>query len=75
MISEENEYEMNCVSKNVKHSQNNMLVRNFKMSEEVENAGSKIFYRCNNYRNCKACKEYSPSRYDDCQGRSKTRCH
>ena len=55
MISEENEYEMNCVSKNVKHSQNNMLVRNFKMSEEVENAGSKIFYRCNNYRNCKAC--------------------
>ena len=48
MISEENENEMNCVSKNVEPSQSNMLVRNFKIFEEVENAGSEISYRCNN---------------------------
>ena len=48
MISEENENEMNCVSKNVESSQSNMLVRNFKIFEEVENAGSEISYRCNN---------------------------
>ena len=42
MINEENENEMNCVSKTVKPSQNNMFVRNFKMFEEVENAGSEI---------------------------------
>ena len=50
---------MNCVSKNVKPSQSNMLVRNFKMFEEVKNAGSEICYRCNNCRNCKACKEHA----------------
>ena len=50
---------MNCVSKNVEPSQSNMLVRNFKMFEEVENAGSEICYRCNNCRNCKACKEHA----------------
>ena len=54
MISEENE--MNYASKNVKPSQNNMLVRNLKLFEEVENAGSEIFYICNNCRNIKACK-------------------
>ena len=59
MINEENENEMNCVSKTVKPSQNNMFVRNFKMFEEVENAGSEISFRCNNCRNCKACKEHS----------------
>ena len=53
MISEENEDEMNRVSKNVKPSQNNMLVRSFKMFEEVDNAGSEISYRCNSCRNCK----------------------
>ena len=42
MISEEDENEMNRVSKSVKPSQSNMLVRNVKMFEEVENAGSKI---------------------------------
>ena len=57
MISEENE--MNYASKDVKPSQNNLLVRNFKLFEEVENTGSEIFYRCNNCRNCKACKEYT----------------
>ena len=46
MISEENGSEMNCVSKSAKPSQSNMLVRNFKMFEEVENAGSEISYRC-----------------------------
>ena len=50
---------MNCVSKNVEPSQSNMLVRNFKMFEEVENAGSEISFRCNNCRNCKACKEHA----------------
>ena len=59
MISEENENEMNCVSKNVKPSQSNMLVRNFKMFEEVENAGSEISYRCINCRNYKACKKHA----------------
>ena len=59
MISEENENEMNCVSKNVKPSQSNMLVRNFKMFEEVENAESEISYRCNNCRISKACKEHA----------------
>ena len=58
MISEENENEMNCVSKNMEPSQSNMLVRNFKMFE-VENARSETSYRCNNFRNCKACKEYA----------------
>ena len=38
MISEGNENEMNCVSKSVEPSQSSMLVRNFKMFEEVENA-------------------------------------
>ena len=42
MISEEYGNEMNRVTKNVEPSQSNMLVRNFKMFEEVENAGSKI---------------------------------
>ena len=50
---------MNCVSANVKPSQSNMLVRNFKMFEEVENAGSEISYRCNNCRNCKASEEHA----------------
>ena len=59
MIIEENENEMNCVSKNVKPSHSNMLVRNFKMFEEVGNAGSEISYRCSNCRNCKACKEHA----------------
>ena len=59
MISEGNENEMNCVSKRVEPSQSNMLGRNFKMFEEVENAGSQIFFRCNNCRNCKTCKEHS----------------
>ena len=59
MISEDNENEMNCVSKNVEPSQSNMFVRNFKMFEEVENAGSEISKRCNNCRNCKACKEHA----------------
>ena len=58
MISEEIENEINCVRKNVEPSQSNMLVRNFKMFEEVENAGSEISFRCNNCRNCKACKEH-----------------
>ena len=58
IVSEENENEMNCLSKNVEPSQSNMLVRNFKMFEEVENAGSEISFRCNNCRNCKACKEH-----------------
>ena len=43
MISEGNENEMNCVSKRVEPSQSNMSSRNFKMFEEVENAGSQIF--------------------------------
>ena len=47
------------MTKNVEPSQSNMLVRNFKMFEEVENAGSEICYRCNNCRNCKACKEHA----------------
>ena len=59
MVSEENQNEMNCVSKNVEPSQSNMFVRNFKMFEEVENAGSEISKRCNNCRNCKACKEHA----------------
>ena len=59
MISEGNENKMNCVSKSVEPSQSNMLVRNFKMFEEVENAGIEISYRCNSCRNCKACKEHS----------------
>ena len=59
MICEENENEMNYVSKSVKPSQNNMLVRNFEIIEEVENAGSEIYYRCNSWRNCKACKEHT----------------
>ena len=59
MISEEYGNEMNRVTKNVEPSQSNMLVRNFKMFEEVENAGSKISYRCNNCRNCKTCKEHA----------------
>ena len=59
IVSEENENEMNCLSKNVEPSQSNMLVRNFKMFEEVENAGSEISYRCNNCRNRKACKEHA----------------
>ena len=58
MISEENENETNCVGKNVEPSQSNLLVRSFKMFEEVENAGSEIPYRCNNCRNCKACEEH-----------------
>ena len=57
MISEESENEMNCVSKNVEPLQSNMLVRNLKMFEEVENAGSEISYRCSNCRSCKTCKE------------------
>ena len=69
MVSEENQNEMNCVSKNVEPSQSNMLVRNFKKFEEVENAGSEISYRCNNCRNCKACKEHARAGYDECQGR------
>ena len=44
MISEGNENEMNCVSKSVEPPQSNMLVRNFKMFEDVENAGSEISY-------------------------------
>ena len=59
MISEEYGNEMNRVTKNVEPSQSNMLVRNFKMFEEVENAGSEISFRCNNCRNCKACKEHA----------------
>ena len=59
MISEENINEMNCVSKSVEPSQSNMLVGNCKMFEEVENAGSEISYRCNNFRDCKACEEHS----------------
>ena len=58
MISEENQNEMS-VSKSVEPSQSNILVRNFKMFEEVENAGNEISYRCNNCRNCKACNEHS----------------
>ena len=54
MISEENENEINCVSKTAEPSQSHMLVRNYKMFEEVQNAGSEICYRCNNCRNCKA---------------------
>ena len=69
MVSEENQNEMNCVSKNMEPSQSNMLVRNFKKFEEVENAGSEISYRCNNCRNCKACKEHARAGYDECQGR------
>ena len=59
MISEENENEINCVSKTAEPSQSHMLVRNYKMFEEVQNAGSEICYRCNNCRNCKACNEHS----------------
>ena len=59
MISEKNKNEMNFVSKNVEPSQSNMLVRNVKMFEEIENARCEIFYRCNNCRNCKACKEHA----------------
>ena len=59
MISEEKENEMNCVSKSVEPSQKNMLVRNVRMFEEVENAENEISYRCSNCRNCKACKENS----------------
>ena len=59
MICEENKNEMNYVSKRVKPSQNNILVRKFKMIEQVENAGSELSYRCNSCRNCKACKEHT----------------
>ena len=59
MLSERNENEMNCASKHVEPSQSNILVRNFKMFEEVKNTGSEISYRCNNCRNCKTCKEDS----------------
>ena len=58
MISEENENETNCVGKNVEPSQSNLLVRSFKIFEEVENKGSETPYRCNNCINCKACKEH-----------------
>ena len=43
---------MNFVSKIVKPSHSNRLVKNFKMLEEVENVGSEISYRYNNFRNC-----------------------
>ena len=59
MISEENENEMNHMRKCVKLSQNNMLVRNFKMFEEAGSTGSEISYRQNSCRNCNACKEYT----------------
>ena len=59
MISEGNENEMNCVRKSVEPSQSNMLVRNVKMFEELENAESEISYRWNNCRSCKACKKHS----------------
>ena len=59
MISEGNKNEMNCVRESVEPSQSNMLVTNFKMFKEVENAGCEISYRCNNCRNSKACKEHS----------------
>ena len=54
MISEENENEINCVSKTAEPSQSHMLVRNYQMFEKVKNAGSEICYRCSNCRNCKA---------------------
>ena len=59
MISEENKNEINCVSKSVKPSENNMLVRNFKMFEAVENTETEISYRCKGSRNCMACKEHT----------------
>ena len=46
MVSEENEDELNPASLSVKPSQNNVLVRSFKMYQETENAaGNEIFYR------------------------------
>ena len=36
-----------------------MSVRTQKMSENVENTGSEITYRCSICRNCKVCKEHS----------------
>ena len=35
-----------------------LLVRNQKMFEAVESAGSEISYRCSNCRTCKVCKEH-----------------
>lgn len=46
MVSEENEDELNPVKLSVKPSQNNVLVRSFKMFQEIENAAeNEIFYR------------------------------
>ena len=46
MVSEENEDELNPVKLSVKPSQNTILVRSFKMFQEIENAaGNEIFYR------------------------------
>lgn len=42
MISEENENEINRVSKSVKPSQKMILARNFNMTEEKENGGSEF---------------------------------
>ena len=42
MISEENENEMNRVSKSVEPSQKMILARNFNMIEEKENAGGEF---------------------------------
>ena len=36
----------------------NLLARNLKVFEEVENAGTEISYKCNKCRDCKICKEH-----------------
>ena len=36
----------------------NLLVRNLKIFEEVENAGSEIFYKCNPCQDCQIYKDH-----------------
>ena len=38
-----------------------LLVRNQKLFEEVENAGSEISFRCRKCCSCKLCKEHDQS--------------